>query len=124
MKHNQFAAVLMIALLALTACSDKQQGESAAASAAAAKPAVMPADPELATTYKQTCFACHGRAQSGAPVAGDVAAWQPRMAKGMEVLLNSTLHGYRGMPPLGACMDCSDDEFRELISFMAAPAGE
>ncbi len=121
MMPMRVIAVSICLLLMVSGCGDSRTADKPAASTAD-KPPVMPADPELATTYRQTCFACHGRAQSGAPVSGDAAAWQPRMAKGMDELLNNTLHGYRGMPPLGACMDCSDEEFEALITFMATPA--
>jgi cytochrome c5 len=29
------------------------------------------------------------------------------------------VRGYKGMPPLGACMDCTEREFEALIRFMA-----
>jgi cytochrome c5 len=35
------------------------------------------------------------------------------------VMLEHTVNGYNGMPPLGACMDCSEKEFEALIRFMA-----
>jgi cytochrome c5 len=78
-----------------------------------------PADPELARVYAQTCKACHAVAASGAPLTGDRAAWQPRVAQGLPTLLEHTVNGYKGMPPLGACMDCSEQEFEGLIRFMA-----
>ena len=34
-------------------------------------------------------------------------------------LLVHTVDGYRGMPPLGTCGLCSEDDFRELIRYMA-----
>jgi cytochrome c5 len=41
------------------------------------------------------------------------------MAKGMDTLLDNTINGYKGMPPLGMCMDCGEEEFEALIRFMA-----
>jgi cytochrome c5 len=84
-------------------------------------PAVVaaPADPKLARLYDQTCKACHTNPTGGAPQAGDRKAWQPRLAQGMDVLLQHAVSGYKGMPPLGSCMDCSEKEFRQLIEFMA-----
>ena len=55
----------------------------------------------------------------GAPPAGDAAAWAPRLAKGEDTLLRHTIEGFNNMPPLGYCMDCSRDDFRRLIRFMA-----
>lgn len=87
------------------------------ANAASAAHAVDPA--RLGTLYVQTCMACHTSPGSGAPQAGDRAAWGPRLAQGMDTLLAHTIDGFRGMPPLGSCMDCSEAEFEGLVRFMA-----
>lgn len=104
-----------IALLA--ACNQASTPDPAAPAARTAAP---PADPAVARLYGQTCRACHDpMARSGAPATGDRKAWAPRVAQGMDVLLERTISGYKGMPPLGACMDCSEDDFVALIRFMA-----
>ena len=72
--------------------------------------------------YQKSCFACHSSGAAGAPKTGDVAAWQPRMEKGMDVLVQSVKTGLNGMPPTGLCADCSDAEYQALIEYMAAPA--
>lgn len=102
------------AIALLAACGpdqDQTQGPNAALAA--------PADPQLARLYAQTCKACHATPASGAPQAGDRAAWDPRVAQGMPVLLEHTVRGYKGMPPLGSCMDCNEQDFEALIRFMA-----
>jgi cytochrome c5 len=38
------------------------------------------------------------------------------------VLLDRTISGYKGMPPLGSCAECTEQEFEALIRFMATPA--
>ena len=43
---------------------------------------------------------------------------EPRIAKGMEVLMDSTLNGIGLMPPRGTCMNCSDDELRSVVQFL------
>ena len=78
-----------------------------------------PADPNLAKLYNQTCKACHTNPGTGAPQAGDANAWQPRVAQGMPTLLQHAINGYKGMPPMGSCMDCSETDFEALIKFMA-----
>ena len=105
--------LMLCACVALLAACGQDAGPSTAAAAAA------PADPQLARIYGQTCKACHTVAASGAPLTGDRAAWQPRIAQGLPTLLEHTVNGYKGMPPLGACMDCSEQEFEALIRFMA-----
>ncbi|HEY5647172.1 MAG TPA: c-type cytochrome [Pseudomonadales bacterium] len=68
--------------------------------------------------YSQFCFACHATGVSGAPLLGDAAAWAPRVDKGMDVLMTSTLNGLNLMPPKGTCMGCSDDELQAAVTYM------
>ena len=72
--------------------------------------------------YQSSCFACHSTGAAGAPKTHDVAAWEPRMAKGMEVLVAEARDGYNAMPPTAMCADCTDEEYQELIEYMASPA--
>ena len=81
-----------------------------------------PDNPETAEIYQRSCMACHGNGASDAPLTGDQTAWQPRMQKGMDTLLNNVVSGMGGMPPYGLCMDCNATEFQALITFMAKPA--
>ncbi|MBZ0335437.1 c-type cytochrome [Marinobacter sp. AL4B] len=81
-----------------------------------------PENPETAEVYQRSCMACHGSGTSDAPLTGDTNAWQPRMKKGMDTLLNNVVSGTGGMPPYGLCMDCNAAEFQALITFMATPA--
>ncbi len=105
--------VVCLCAALLAACGAESPPPAAAAANAA------PADPNLARVYAQTCKGCHALAASGAPLTGDRAAWRPRVAHGIGVLLERTVAGYKGMPPLGACMDCTEKEFEALIRFMA-----
>ena len=79
------------------------------------------AQPDMAK-YDKSCKVCHAAGAAGAPKTGDVAAWEPRMAKGMDVLLASVNNGLNAMPPKGMCFDCSDADYTALIEYMAAPA--
>ncbi len=107
---------LVFALLALlTACAG---GESSGISETQSK-ALVPADAELADIYNRSCRSCHTLAATGSPLTGDAAAWDERMNKGMDVLLDNVINGFGGMPPLGLCMDCDVDQFEALILFMA-----
>ncbi|WP_337841666.1 c-type cytochrome [Rheinheimera sp.] len=67
--------------------------------------------------YQGACFACHGTGALDAPKKGD-AAWKPRLAQGMDVLLKHAVDGIRSMPPRGTCGDCSDEELAAAIKFM------
>jgi len=68
--------------------------------------------------YNNFCFACHGTGVGGAPKLGDVAEWEPRIAKGMDALWNTMQNGLNTMPPKGTCMNCSDDELRDSMNYM------
>jgi len=72
--------------------------------------------------YNRSCAVCHASGAAGAPKTGDVAAWEPRLAKGTEVLVQSVSDGLNAMPPKGMCFDCTDDDYKALIEFMAKAA--
>ncbi|OPA83761.1 cytochrome C [Pseudomonas fluorescens] len=97
----------------LTACDNSPKPPSERVTAA------LPADPALARVYDTSCKLCHANPASGAPLRGDRAAWSPRVARGADTLLDHSINGYNGMPPMGLCMQCSEEQFLALISFMA-----
>ncbi len=72
--------------------------------------------------YAKSCQVCHANGAANAPKTGDAAAWEPRLAKGMEALVQSVNNGMGAMPPKGMCFDCSDDDYKALIQYMATPA--
>ncbi|GAB2521532.1 monoheme cytochrome c5 ScyA [Microbulbifer agarilyticus] len=71
--------------------------------------------------YKQSCHICHDTGVANAPKVHDVEAWQPRLNKGMDTLVNSIKNGLNAMPPGGMCADCSDEDYKALIEFMSKP---
>lgn len=71
--------------------------------------------------FKQACAACHSMGVAGAPKAFDKAAWEPRLAQGMDTLITSVTNGKGAMPPRGLCMDCTPEQYTQLINYMAAP---
>ncbi len=80
--------------------------------------ALTPADAKLAEVYERSCVSCHAVADTSAPLTGDRESWAPRMAQGMDTLVDHVIEGYGGMPPLGLCMECEPDQFQALIEFM------
>ena len=74
-------------------------------------------------TYNAACISCHNPGISGAPRLGDVDAWQPRLAKGRAVLLDSTIRGLNAMPPKGMCWQCSDEDLAHAVDFMLEQVG-
>ena len=72
--------------------------------------------------YNQFCFACHATGVSDAPLFADTEAWAPRIAKGMDVLWESTVNGLGMMPAKGTCMNCSDDELQAAVDYLIETA--
>ncbi|AUM12792.1 c-type cytochrome [Ketobacter alkanivorans] len=77
------------------------------------------AQAEAPAKYNMYCMACHGTGAAGAPKTGDKAAWEPRLAAGIDAMVASAKKGKNAMPPMGLCSDCSDAELKELIEFMS-----
>ncbi len=72
--------------------------------------------------YNQFCFACHATGASDAPLFADADAWAPRIDKGMETLVSSTINGIGVMPAKGTCMSCSDDELTAAVEYIVDSA--
>ncbi len=108
--------LLCAACLGLAAC-----GEDASPPAAGGEAAIE-AHRSGAAIYQRYCFSCHAAGVAGAPRTGDAEAWSPRMAKGREALLRSTIDGMVGMPAMGLCFDCSEQELVDAIAHMSGTA--
>ncbi|MDD5240914.1 MAG: c-type cytochrome [Sulfuricella sp.] len=68
------------------------------------------------------CGNCHREGSNGAPRIGDANAWLPRMAKGVNELVSSAIHGHNKMPSRGGFSNLSDADIRAAVSFMASKA--
>lgn len=87
--------------------------------AQAAGPDAAPAENAIdGQALYNACAACHATGAAGAPIVGDAAAWAPRIAAGMETMVNSAIHGKGAMPPKGGSMHLNDDEIRAIVEFM------
>ena len=73
-------------------------------------------DPEA--VYARACGVCHNGQIPIAPKRGDKAAWEPRLAKGTDALVQSVTNGFNAMPPRGLCMDCSAEDYQAVIKLM------
>ncbi|MEZ5449972.1 MAG: c-type cytochrome [Thiolinea sp.] len=93
-----------------------------AAPAQEAAPAAEQAAPAIdgKAIYQGLCFSCHDNGVANAPKPGDKAAWEPRIAKGMDALLNSVLNGLNAMPPKGGNPALSDDEIKAAVDWMVS----
>ncbi len=68
--------------------------------------------------YQQACFACHASGVANSPKLGDAAAWAPRIATGMDALLNTALNGKGAMPPKGGNMSLSEAQIKAVVEYM------
>ncbi len=68
--------------------------------------------------YDTACHTCHTAGIAGAPKLGDAASWADRIAKGMDTLHEHALKGFNGMPAMGLCATCSDDEVMAAVDYM------
>ena len=72
--------------------------------------------------YEAHCHACHspGNVMVSSPKAGDVPAWEARLAKGVEKATDNAMGGIGAMPPKGGAEALTRDEVRAAIRFMAS----
>ncbi|WP_036986329.1 cytochrome c5 family protein [Pseudogulbenkiania sp. MAI-1] len=130
---KQAMALAFLSLLALAACGKKEAAEStaqAAAPAAAetAQPAATTtaaADPALKAgedVFKKTCVMCHQTGAAGAPMVGDKADWDARLAQGKDTLYKHAVEGFTGakgaMPARGGNSALSDADVKAAVDFM------
>ena len=78
-------------------------------------------DADVEARYAKSCAVCHAAGAAGAPKTGVAAEWEARLAKGMDELVKSVEVGLNAMPPKGMCFDCSAEDYRLLIEYMAVP---
>lgn len=69
------------------------------------------------------CEGCHAYGIAGAPMAGDVEVWSPRVAKGIPALYESAIEGFFGprgtmMPARGGNDALSDEQVRAAVDYM------
>jgi len=83
-------------------------------------PALSSASDDVEARYARSCAMCHANGAANAPKTGDAAAWESRLAKGMDTLVASVEKGLNAMPPKGMCYDCSAEDYKALIGYMSA----
>lgn len=64
------------------------------------------------------CQDCHADGKGGAPKLGDMAAWKPRLGKGVDPLVKSAINGHNAMPARGGMADLSDAEMKSAVTYM------
>ena len=102
--------------------SNGAEAASGAAEVASADAGDGRSGEQIFDTYCTTCHAPAMAGAIGAPAYGSAEAWEPRIAKGMEALYESTYNGLNAMPARGLCTDCSDAELRRTVDYMVDAA--
>ncbi|HEX5372636.1 MAG TPA: c-type cytochrome [Aquabacterium sp.] len=139
-------SMVLLAGIALMACSKQDTPASAAdtaASTSAAVPEVAASATETApaaasstaasvataeapglAVFNRSCAACHTAGVMGAPKPGDKADWAPRIAQGQDTLYKHALEGFNGkkgaMPARGGNTALSDAEVKAAVDHMVA----
>ena len=76
-------------------------------------------------TYERYCFSCHAAGVADAPRFGDRESWGTRLEKGEDALLQSVIDGMPpGMPAMGLCMACSEEQLRDSVDYMLEALAE
>ena len=73
--------------------------------------------------WEGTCSACHQTGALGAPKIGDQAEWAPHLAKGLKVLEDHALHGFKAMPAHGGNPSLSDAQVIKALEYMISQSG-
>ncbi len=75
-------------------------------------------------TWTGTCIDCHSTGLGGAPLIGNDELWSPRVAQGLEVLVEHATNGFYGkkgeMPARGGNAELSDADVRAAVRFMVS----
>lgn len=70
------------------------------------------------------CASCHAQKpliSLGAPRIQVKEDWENRLKQGFDTLFNHTDAGMGAMPPRGGCFECTDEQLRKAIQYMALP---
>ncbi|TDJ45470.1 MAG: cytochrome c5 family protein [Gammaproteobacteria bacterium] len=74
--------------------------------------------------YTSSCSPCHDDGLGGAPMLGDQAEWERRIAKGINTVRRNAIDGFEGgtgiMPRMGGRPDLSADEISSIVDWMIA----
>jgi cytochrome c5 len=96
---------------------------AASTAMAAATPAASGGGKPGDEVYNMGCVACHATGAANAPKLTDKAAWDTRMAGGLDALIDSAIKGKGAMPPKGGLVTLSDDDIANAVRYMLKEAG-
>ena len=70
------------------------------------------------SVFNRTCLTCHGNSVRDAPRIGDMHVWQPRLAQGLDVLIEHALNGHGRMPAKGGYSTLTDREVSSAVAYV------
>ncbi len=128
MKRILTIAVVAMLTVVLISCGGSDSGSSTNDNESK-KSAKMTANIDNGkVVYEKICIACHMTGVAGAAALTDKPRWEEMAAKGMKTLHNSVISGipegkYGVMAEKGSCVDCSDQDLYDAVSYMLKEAG-
>ena len=132
-NRTKWVLALLVLSLAIIACSKKEETkieETKPATPTEQKSTPMEQTKEQAAAvstaasdsgkavYQNTCAACHETGVSGAPKTGVKTAWDGRIAKGKDQLVQSVINGMGAMPPKAGNPSLSEAEIRTAVDYI------
>jgi cytochrome c5 len=126
-SRSKWVLALLVIFLVTLACSKKEEAKTEETKQAASteqKSTAMEQTKEQTASdsgkavYQNTCAACHETGVSGAPKLGDKTAWDGRIAKGKDLLVQSVINGMGAMPPKAGNPALSEEEIRAAVDYM------
>jgi cytochrome c5 len=73
--------------------------------------------------YNKVCMACHATGAVGAPKVGAKDQWEPRVAQGLDTLVNHAVNGIRAMPAKGGNPSLTEANIKDSIVYMLGETG-
>jgi cytochrome c5 len=70
------------------------------------------------SVFNRICLTCHGNSVHDAPRVGDMHVWQPRLAQGLDVLIEHALDGHGRMPAKGGYSTLTDHEVNSAVAYV------
>ncbi len=103
------------------------QAAADAASKAAASQVAYGGTTDGKAIYDHLCTSCHTAGIAGAPKLGNKSMWGPRIAQGLDVLVQHATEGYHGpdgyfMPPKGGNPALSEAQVKAAVSWIVGQA--
>ncbi len=68
--------------------------------------------------YQKVCVICHQKGAAAAPIIGKSESWYPRVKAGIDELYRHVINGYNAMPPMGACVTCTDADIMAAVDYL------